>query len=212
MSTVPAWAADVDHSVEATEEGALGDIATYAGDAYEGAKEASKGGLPQFDPTWFASQFFWLAMTFAVLYFFFAKITLPSISGVIENRKNQIDFDLGEAEKLTAEADAVHDAYEENLNKASQKASEVLAKADTKIKEKFEKKSEEFRHKSEKDILAAEARIAETKVKAMGEMNKVVAEVAATAVEKITGSETDTNKIQSIVEKIDNSRTKAKAA
>mgnify|MGYP000041212232 FL=1 len=37
--------------------------------AYDAAH--SSGGLPQLDPTWFASQIFWLSITFIVLYVIF---------------------------------------------------------------------------------------------------------------------------------------------
>jgi len=79
--------------------------------ATKGEIKEAKGGLPQFEPDTFASQLFWLAITFMVMFFVFSKFTLPSISSVIENRKNIIDSDLDMAEKLSAEADSVHDAY-----------------------------------------------------------------------------------------------------
>ncbi|MEM6811873.1 MAG: hypothetical protein AAF549_05335 [Pseudomonadota bacterium] len=178
----------------------------------DGTEKASKGGLPQFDPTWFVSQFFWLVIAFGLLYFIFSKISLPEISSVIENRKNQINADLEAAEKLTAEAEDVHQAYENNLAQSNANASEELAKAEAKIKAKFDKKQEEFRLKSEEEIQVAETRILASKDQVMNDMSQVVAEVAATAVEKITGTQTDTAKIQSIVERIDGSKSKAKAA
>lgn len=179
------------------------------------AEHASKGGLPQFDPSTFASQFFWLAIAFVVLYFVFAKFTLPGISGVIENRKNLIESDLEMAEKLTKEADDVHDAYNSNLTNTQDEAASILAKADEKTKAKYEKKSEEFREKSENAVADTEARIAKAKEQAMADMNKVIAEVASDAIEKIIGSKADTAKVQSIVENIDGANkpaTKVKAA
>lgn len=184
-------------------------FALAAEDVAHGAEHASKGGLPQFDPTWFASQVFWLAVSFATLYFIFAKKTLPEISGVIENRKNHIQSDLETAEKLTAEADSVHDAYQEGLTKAQDKASQAVQDVENDIKNKSAEAFDEFRARSEKEIKAAEDRINASKIATMDEMNSIAADAAAQAVEKIIGTSTDANQVKAIVESMSG---KARAA
>ncbi|HPD82426.1 MAG: hypothetical protein R3D88_00340 [Alphaproteobacteria bacterium] len=197
---------DVSVPAELLAEGTnLEEVAHHAA---EGAEHASKGGLPQFDPEWFASQVFWLAISFAVLYIIFSKKTLPEISGVIENRKNHIQSNLDSAEKLTAEADAVHDAYNENLAKAQTTASEAIHSAESEMKAKAASALDNFRERSEQELQAAEKRIRSSQRAAMGEMNAIAAEAASVAVEKIIGT-TDANKVKAIVE---NMNGKAKAA
>lgn len=46
--------------------------------------------MPQFDPSSFISQIFWLAICFGTLYFSVSKIFLPRIKGVVEERKKNI--------------------------------------------------------------------------------------------------------------------------
>ena len=121
------------------------------------------------------------------------------------------------AEKLTAEADEVHDAYNANLMKSSAAATAALAKTEEKNKAKQDKKSEEFRVKSEAAIAETEARIIEAKENAMQDMNKVITDVAVNAIEKIIGTKADPKKVKSIVENIDVAnkpmkKTKTKAA
>ncbi len=176
---------------------------------HHGAEHASKGGLPQFDPTWFASQVFWLAVAFAILYVVFAKKTLPDISGVIENRKNHIQSDLETAEKLTSEADLVHDAYHANLEKSQSDASEAIQKVDTEMKAKAAEAFDDYRARSEKEIQAVVERILVAKNQAMGEMNVITAEVASVAVEKIINKKANPSQIQSLIDGISK---KAKAA
>lgn len=173
------------------------------------AEHASSGGLPQFDPTWFASQVFWLAISFAVLYFIFANKTLPDISGVIENRKNHIRSDLETAEQLTAQADAVHDAYHEGLEKAQYEASKAVQDVENDMKTKSAKAFDKFRARSESEVKAAEDRIRASKIAAMDEMNSIAAEAASQAVEKIIGTNADVNQVRAIVEDMSG---KAKAA
>ncbi len=163
------------------------------------AEHAPKGGLPQFDPEWFASQIFWLAICFAILYLIFAKKTLPDISSVIENRKNHIQSDLETAEKLTAEADEVQDAYQAGLNTAQNDASDAIKGVENISKAKTEDALTAFRTRSDETIAEAEANIIASKESAMDDMNQVAVDAAAAAVEKIIGVKPDSSKIQTIV-------------
>ena len=52
----------------------------------EGAGHAAEAAFPPFDPTYFASQLFWLAISFIVLYVLLSRFVLPRIGGAIEER------------------------------------------------------------------------------------------------------------------------------
>lgn len=211
----PALAAISDMPEEAVENGYTDDheAQTAHGDEHVEIETGAQhsGGLPQLDPSTWASQAFWVVVMFIVMYFFFSKGALPSISNTIENRKNHIDSDLETAEKLTAEADAVHDDYQANLTKAQEEAARVVQDVEAEMKEKSAKAFEKFRKRSEQEIQAAEERILESKNAAMNEMNTIAAEAAAQAVEKIIGQSPDVNQVKSVVENI-NGDVKAKAA
>ncbi len=202
---VASFAFVISHSALAAE---VWDYASAAEGEINAVAHTSKGGLPQFDPTWFVSQFFWLVIAFAFLYFVFAKVTLPSISSVIENRKNIIESDLEEAEKLTAEADIVHDAYQAGLATSSAQAEALLKQADNENKEKYNQQSDVFRNKSEAAVIDTENKIITAKQDAMKNMNNVIAEVAAEAIEKIIRNKADRSKILSVVETLENNQVK----
>lgn len=172
------------------------------------ALHADIEGLPQLDLTTYTPQIFWMVMIFALLYIVFAKKTLPDISTVIENRKNHIQSNLESAEKLTAEADSVHDSYVENINISQAKANEEIQKAESKMKEKAAKAISDFRERSDIELDAAEKRIESAKASAMNDMNVIATDAANVAVEKIIGA-SDAKKIKMIVE---NMNGKAKAA
>ena len=174
-------------------------------------EDHSSGGLPQLDATTWAAQGFWLIIIFVIMYVFFSKAALPNISNTIENRKNHIDSDLETAEKLTAEADAVHDAYQENLTRAQEEAAKAIQDVENSMKVKSTKAFDDFRKRSEQEIQAAEERIVASKEAAMNEMNEIAAQAASQAVEKIIGQSPDVNQVKSVVENL-NGMTKAKAA
>ena len=48
---------------------------------------ASETGMPQLNPEFWIAQIFWLTLIFSSLYLIIAKIFLPRITYIIENRK-----------------------------------------------------------------------------------------------------------------------------
>ncbi|MFN4256988.1 MAG: prolyl oligopeptidase family serine peptidase, partial [Saprospiraceae bacterium] len=79
-----------------------------------------KAGFPPFDASTFPSQLLWLAITFGLFYLLMAKVIMPRIGGILENRHDKIAQDLDEASRSKAEADAAIAAYEQELTAANQ--------------------------------------------------------------------------------------------
>jgi F-type H+-transporting ATPase subunit b len=173
------------------------------------AEQSGGGGLPQFDPTWFASQAFWLLVFFAFLYVFFARKTLPEIGGVIGDRQAKIKSDLDQAEQLSKSAESIRQTYETGLDQARAKAAKAVAEVETSMSKKLASQSEQFRVRAEKQTRDAEAIISAAKQKALGDMSGIAAEVASEAVKKIIGVGTDVNQAKAIVQSLSD---KAKAA
>ena len=73
--------------------------------AIQGDLFAAEAGMPQLDPTYWASQVFWLTIIFSAIYFLIAKIFVPKIKGNIDARESQIRKDIDEANSLKEEAD-----------------------------------------------------------------------------------------------------------
>ena len=85
--------------------------------------------MPQLDPTWFASQLFWLVICFTVLYLLLSKLILPSLLGVITSRKNAIDEDLLAAQKFKENAEIARQNYEQTLANSRINAQNLLNEA-----------------------------------------------------------------------------------
>lgn len=164
--------------------------------------EKSTSGLPQLDPTWFASQLFWLAATFGALYLIFSKKIIPALSSTIESRHERIQGDLAEAQKLKDEAEKVHEAYEESLEEARTKSAAFYAKTEDAIKKKTAKEMDAFRERSTNETKDAEKRIEKAKKAAMKEMDNIAAEIASQAAEKIVGIKADVKQAKSVIDNI----------
>ena len=88
---------------------------TAAQDAAEAAGEHGGGAFPPFDSSTFASQLFWLALTFGFLYWFMSRVIVPRIGSILETRQDRIAQDIDRAHELKTEADAAFAAYEQEL-------------------------------------------------------------------------------------------------
>jgi F-type H+-transporting ATPase subunit b len=97
------------------------------------ASDASDPKLPQLDIETYASQIFWLIVTFIVLYFLVAKIAMPRIAEVLEGRQERIEDDLDKAETLKKEAYLVRVEYEKALSSAREEAHEATRRAQEEI-------------------------------------------------------------------------------
>jgi F-type H+-transporting ATPase subunit b len=97
------------------------------------ASNASGPKLPQLDVETYASQIFWLIVTFLVLYFLVAKIAMPRIAEVLEGRQERIEDDLDKAETLKKEAYLVRVEYEKALSSAREEAHEATRRAQEEI-------------------------------------------------------------------------------
>lgn len=145
--------------------------------------------MPQFDPSTFASQIFWLAIIFAALYVLMARVALPRIAEVLEERSERIADDLERAESLKKEADAVIEQYEAALAKARGEASSVLAQAAQEIAEVSAKRQAEFSAELGRKTDEAEARIAKAKDEAKAHVREIAVGVTSEITSKLIGVE-----------------------
>jgi len=95
---------------------------THTGTEHAGDAHGAKPGLPQLDVTTFASQLFWLVISFAVLYAVISRIAVPKISGVLADRAGRIKGDLDQAALAKANSDAAIANYEKALAEARTRA------------------------------------------------------------------------------------------
>ena len=170
---------------------------------------AASGGLPQFDPTWWPSQLFWLALCFGVLYFVFSRSTLPRIGSTLEARRAKIEGDMKAAEEMSAEAEKIKEQFEISLRKAATEASATVKQADEAAKAKLSSAVADFRTRFDAEIAKTETRLNDSSKVALEGMTKVAAEIAAQAAEKIAGIPADHSQAESVVRSLSQ---KAKAA
>jgi F-type H+-transporting ATPase subunit b len=135
-------------------------------------------GFPPFNGEFFPSQLLWLAITFGIFYYMLKRTILPQIASVVEGRRTRVAADLDAAEKMRADADAAHAAYEQELGEARNRSHAIAAEA--RDKSKADAEAERKRTEGELDarLDAAQARIAEIKRQALADVGQIATDVA----------------------------------
>jgi F-type H+-transporting ATPase subunit b len=170
----------------------LANIIVLATEAAETAHEVAaavekKGGLPQLNANDFAPQLFWLAVTFAVLFFLMKRLALPRISEVIEERQDRIQSDLSAAERLKGETEKALLAYEKALADARGNASSIARETREKVARQAEQEKSKVDSQIALKLAEAETRIAGMKAKALASVNEIAVDTAGAIVNKIIG-------------------------
>ncbi len=155
--------------------------------------------MPQFDPTFFSTQLFWLAVTFVVLYVILSSIALPKIGGVLEERQRKIDDNLDKAAQLKAEAEAAIATYEKALAESRAQAQKILRENAELLAKQSEASQKQLGERLADQIKAGESRINAAKDQALAHVRELAVDVAKTATAKLTGASLDDAKVTAAV-------------
>ena len=171
------------------------------------ASSSSGPKLPQLDLATYSSQVFWLIISFLVLYFLVAKLAMPRIAEVLEERQERIEDDLDKAETLKKEAYQVRIEYEKALSAAREKAQDATRHAQEEIAKQSAEAESAAQVKVTVMLEEAEKRIATSKIGAEGTSGdpisslerSVAQEVVANAVQKLIGVDVTAADIDSAI-------------
>lgn len=153
-----------------------------------GAEVAHEVGFPPFNAETYVSQLFWLALTFAFLYWFVSKVALPRIAAVLEERKQRIDTDLAEAARLKAQADEAFAAYETNLAAAKANAQAIAEETRARLAGESEARRKVLEQELSDKIAGAEKSIQDTKTQALSHVGEIAGDAASSIVERLLGT------------------------
>lgn len=194
--------------VPATEYQDQGHGASPEGGATEGYTETvghdegghgAKSGLPQLDISTFASQIFWLILSFAVLYVIISRFAAPKIGGVIADRAGRIKGDLDAAADAKKASEAAIANYERALTDARARAVKLSDEIRNKVQAEANAKNEAASKQLAADTAKAEARIAEMRAGALAKLSSIARDTAGEIVQKLTGESVPAGELDAAV-------------
>ena len=155
--------------------------------------------MPQLDFSTYAPQLVWLAISFAALYFLMARVALPRIATVIEERRDRIARDLDEAERSREESEAAVAAYEAALAEARSRAHDIARANRDKLASEIEAERAKVDAVAAERTAEAERAIAQAKSAALEELGAVAGDLTEAIVKRLVGGRVTKKKVTNAV-------------
>lgn len=186
----------------ATETEVMQELATDVGGAAVEHAGDHAVVFPPFDTTTFASQLFWLAITFGVLYYLMARVIVPRIGGILEDRSDRIVGDLAEAARLKEESERVIETYEAELAEARRKAQAIAEERRAAVNADLAAKRASAEQGLATKLAEAEASIRSIRDKALSEVDGIATDAAEAVVARLAPVTVDTAEAAAAVARV----------
>ncbi|MEQ8734536.1 MAG: F0F1 ATP synthase subunit B' [Rhodospirillaceae bacterium] len=155
--------------------------------------------MPQFDPSTFSSQLFWLVISFVALYWVVSKFAIPRIADILEQRERVVQDDLDRAESLKTEAEQALADYQAAMADAREQARSMMFAVTSEAKAEAEARNKVIGAKVTAQIAEAEKRIATARDEALASLTTIAADAAQDAARRLAGLEVSNNDAEAAV-------------
>jgi F-type H+-transporting ATPase subunit b len=135
----------------------------------------------------YLSQFLWLAIALAFIFFVIARGMVPKIQATVEAREQRIARDLEAAQKARTAADETEAAWRDRMDAARAEAGRIAQEAKADSARDTEAKVKAAADKINDKVEAAQSAIRDALASARGEIESVAAEAAQDMVRRLTG-------------------------
>tara|TARA_A100001011_G_scaffold398891_1_gene505015 strand:+ start:107 stop:682 length:576 start_codon:yes stop_codon:yes gene_type:complete len=163
---------------------------------------AAGAGMPQLDPTYWASQAFWLILVFTILYISISKFYLPKIKDNLENRENKINEDLDNANKFKDRSDTKLKEYEAILENAKKDVAKIHLDSKSILDKDIQLKKEKVEKDIENEITKAQKEITELKKNSISSIQIISKDIASNIIENISGEKLNESSIKATIEDV----------
>ncbi|MEO8548166.1 MAG: ATPase [Sphingomicrobium sp.] len=136
----------------------------------------------------FASQLFWLAVVFGILFFGIGRGMVPKIQSTVEKREKTIADDLAKAQQARADAEQTEAAYRERMDASRAEAAALTREARAESARQTEGKVRAAAEKIAAKVAKAEAGIRSARDAARSEVEAVAVEATQDMVARLTGT------------------------
>jgi F-type H+-transporting ATPase subunit b len=139
----------------------------------------------------YLSQWFWLLLVLAAIFFLVGRGMVPKIEATVDRRDAQIAADLAEAERLREEADVTEEGWRAKINAAHAEAHDLAHAAKDRSLRDTETKVAAADKKLAAEAEKAAQSLDEARRGALAEIENLAADAAREIVAKLTGAKVD---------------------
>ncbi|MDC0450088.1 hypothetical protein OAL70_04355 [Pelagibacteraceae bacterium] len=160
---------------------------------------AAEAGMPQLDPTYWASQAFWLVLIFTALYLALSNLFIPKIRDNIDSRENKIKDDLDEAQKLKNLTEQKLKEYEQSIENAKKEVQKIIFESKNNLNSQIQSKKKKFEKEIENEIKAAEKEMEDLKKESLKSISTISEEIASKVIEQISGEPMNQSSVKAAI-------------
>ena len=163
---------------------------------------AAEAGMPQLDPTYWASQAFWLIIVFTILYISIAKLYLPKIKNNLDDRENKIKEDLEAANKFKDLSELKLQEYDKILEDSKKEVIKIHLDSKNKLDKDIRAKKDFMEKEIENEIIKAQKEISELKKNSISDIQNISKDIASNIIENISGGKLNESSIKAVIEDV----------
>ena len=163
---------------------------------------AAEAGMPQLDPTYWASQAFWLILVFIILYISISKFYLPKIKNNLDDRENKIKDDIDDANKFNELSESKLKEYEKILEDSKKEVIKIYLESKNKLDKDIQSKKNAMEKEINNEINKAQEEIVELKKNSISDIQNISKDIASNIIENISGDKLNESSIKAVVEDI----------
>ena len=160
---------------------------------------AAEAGMPQLDPTYWASQAFWLILLFTFLYLALSRIFIPKIKESIDDRENKIKDDLDEAQELKIVAEDKLREYEATIDDAKREVQKILFESKKKLDSEIKNKKKKFEKEISLEVKNVEQEIENLKKESLVNITAISEEITSKVIEMVSGEPLNQSSVKAAV-------------
>lgn len=158
--------------------------------------------IPQLDPTWFASQLFWLTVSFVVLLVLVKVKIDPNMRTVLDARDDAIQSALRDAEAFKASAESAKNSFEQAGADARAEASALIAKTQAAITSQTTSEQAKLDAVLAGKLAEAEKIAKDATAKALANVAQPAASLVQTMAGKLLGKDVAASDAESAIKKV----------
>ena len=142
--------------------------------------------LPQLDPAWYASQSFWMLITFCMMFLVVWRFVMPSMRATVDVRRSRIEGDLEKTEELKNEASRLLKELNEAQASLKMKTQAVFAQAQAETQEMTKQLESDFNERLSAHIAQREQELETVKKAALDDIAHISGDLTQAIVHKVS--------------------------
>ena len=159
----------------------------------------AEAGMPQLDPTYWASQAFWLILIFTALYLALSNLFIPKIKDSLDSRENKIKDDLDEAQKLKNLAEQKLKEYDLSIENGKKEVQKIIFESKNKLNSEIQSKKKKIEKEIENEVRSAEKEIENLKENSLKNISTISEEIASEVIRQISGEPMNQSSVKAAI-------------